>query len=519
MKRFDDKASNDSWNDNDDEIEITDLDIPVSTGNRAALHIEQSLHFSPKARVWLALSTVVASILLLTIILHPSLTSPSPATVPTVTPIVNASIASPAQLAIENGIAYISGQDGIVYAFNSNDGALLWHYKPPMHVSIKVVDQIVYLLSPDETYGFIIALRASDGVMLWRQSMPNPGPVSLTISDGTVYVSGHDGDDIYALSIRDGSLLWQYEVSQFAPYPAPFATMEVVDGIVYLLSEDNILYAVRASDGFHLWTLHYQDEELGFGLPTVEHGVVYIDGQNGSIKALRAANGALLWQYQPGGGSLWAAVVQNGVVYVDANNGMMRALRASNGFLLHDYKQLGIVTSSPVVQDNMLYINTADGSLEAISISNNTPRWHYTSSSFIFWPPQIVAGIVYVTTPAGPDLQNKAILAIQASTGSRLWQHQAQSLAYLFLSQASTGGMAYIGLGNAAMDVLNVSDGSLLWHYESPSPFLLTTVGPIVYANLENGTVDVLQANDGSLIWDFPSNIRASVGSTGVKEL
>ena len=124
----------------------------------------------------------------------------------------------------------------------------------------------------------------------------------------------------------------------------------------------------------------------------------------------------------------------------------------------------------------------------------------------------MVAGVAYVISPAGPDLQNKAILAIQASTGTHLWQHQAQNVAYLLLSPTRTGGIAYIGLSSTAMDVLNISNGALLWHYQSPSPFLLTTVGPVVYANLANGTVNALQANNGFLLWNFPWSIRSTYG-------
>ena len=349
MQDFDDTAASDSWR--DDEIEITDLDIPRNTRNKPALAIGQSLRFPPKIRLWLALSTVVAGILLLTIILHPSLPSSSPTNVHTMkTPIANASGTSPGQLATEDGIAYFNGQDGTVYALKSNDGSILWQYKPPLQVSIKVADQIVYLLSPDITDGFVIALRASDGALLWRQNVPSPGSMPLTISNGTVYVSTLDGFSIDALSTLDGSPRWQFAASQLAPYPASFASLQIVDGIVYLLSEDNLLYVVRASDGFHLWSRFYQPNELGFGLPTVEHGIVYIDSVNGSIKALRASDGVLLWQYQSGASTLWPAVVQDGVVYVDAKDGTMRALRMSDGSLLHDYKRLGIVTSQPVVQ-------------------------------------------------------------------------------------------------------------------------------------------------------------------------
>lgn len=511
MQNFDDQVFSDN-----DKIEIVDLDAvggennAPGTGTRASAGHGQHLRLSPRARIWLAFSTLIAALLLLVLILKPALPLPSSAPQPVKPGNVSVSLPASAKMAQvngENGMTFINTPDGIVYALKSSDGTPLWHFKAPTRVSIQVAGQVVYLVSINQSgvYGFVMALRASNGTVLWGQSIPYPGPLMPMLNNGTLYVSGHGGDMVYALRASDGFLLWQYAVSQLTNYPGPFSSIEAKGGYVYLLSEGNILHVLRASDGRYLWSYRYQDNEINIGLPTIDQGMAYIPAEDGSIKAFRASDGKLLWQYHRGADLLWPALVQDGVVYVSQKGGTMSALRASDGTPLHDYKNIGIVTSPPIVQDGTMYINAANNSLEAYKASDGAFLWRYRLPAFMLWPPQISGDTVYIISPGGPNLMDKILTALHVKNGSLLWSYDTGSLNFLLFRPAITGNIAYISLDDTSMEGLRLSDGSLLWYYKSPTPItLLTANNNFIYISSQDGNVNAIQADNGNLLWHFP---------------
>ena len=117
----------------------------------------------------------------------------------------------------------------------------------------------------------------------------------------------------------------------------------VVNGVVYIGSRDDNLYALNASTGVKLWSFTTGGEVIAS--PAVANGVVYIGSYNqntndGTMYALDARTGALLWTFDTGGNlfgvpvALWPAVV-NGVVYIGStdNDDDVYALNASTGAL------------------------------------------------------------------------------------------------------------------------------------------------------------------------------------------
>jgi eukaryotic-like serine/threonine-protein kinase len=94
----------------------------------------------------------------------------------------------------------------------------------------------------------------------------------------------------------------------------------VADGVVYVGSTDNNLYALNARTGKELW--HFATGSTILGSATVANGVVYFGSYDNNVYALDAAGGSQLWQYTTGFAVASSPAVVNGVVYVgsDDNN-------------------------------------------------------------------------------------------------------------------------------------------------------------------------------------------------------
>jgi tetratricopeptide (TPR) repeat protein len=82
------------------------------------------------------------------------------------------------------------------------------------------------------------------------------------------------------------------------------------------------------------------------GLPSV---VVYVVSVDDSVYALKASDGSKLWSFPTGNRVVSSPVVTNGVVYVGSENGSVYALKASDGSKLWSFPTGSVVVSSPVV--------------------------------------------------------------------------------------------------------------------------------------------------------------------------
>lgn len=326
--------------------------------------------------------------------------------------------------------------------------------------------------------------------------------LGLTVVDGVVYVGSTDSA-VYALRANDGSLLWRFNTA--GPVGGPVASPPVVvDGIVYVNANvdqglgyvTGYVYALRASDGTLLWrytTGNFVYNGYAYS-PTVSSGVVYVASQAGSLTALRASNGTLLWRYIAKG-QVAVSLAVNGIVYLlDTNIGQgpdyLEALRASDGKLLwrtpsYDYL--------PVVVNNVLYI-TSQAGLSALRAHDGTLLWRYALAGTGFTGPTILDGIIYT-------------VAFQYSPASPV---STPTAGYHLVTAPLNWKMPFKQGGPLSLYALRASNGTVLWHYETPGNEnngmgVLAVAGGLVYIDTtvsqDKTSISALRASDGSLLW------------------
>ncbi len=147
------------------------------------------------------------------------------------------------------------------------------------------------------------------------------------VVNGVLYIGSDDGN-VYALSAATGAQLWNYTTGN--PVDSSPA---VVNGIVYVGSLDENVYALNAGTGVQLWS--YRTGYLVESSPAVVNGIVYIGSDDGSFYALNAATGAKLWSFDTGealAGSVEPSpALANGAVYFGSWDGNVYALNAGTG--------------------------------------------------------------------------------------------------------------------------------------------------------------------------------------------
>jgi outer membrane protein assembly factor BamB len=261
-------------------------------------------------------------------------------------PIPNIGNSSPA---VANGVVYIGGYGGIVYALNAGSGAIIRSKTAGVNVassSPAVVDGVVYLGSNDN---YFYALDAKTGDILWRSNTNGWVSYSPAVYNGVVYASSLDGN-VYALDAKTGNKIWNYDTTpseyswQLHTAPALPLSPAVVDGVVYF-PVDFIpfvqgttnpggtfqvagngwtqIYALNAANGDKIWNATIGTSGQG-GIPPVLSGGYLYTRSGGNILALNSGNGNLAWNFSLNSDS--ELIVDNGALYLSSEDGQIYAL-------------------------------------------------------------------------------------------------------------------------------------------------------------------------------------------------
>jgi len=305
---------------------------------------------------------------------------------------------------------------------------------------------------------------------------------SPAVANGVVYVGSQD-DNVYALNASTGAKLWSYTTGgQVDSSPA------VANGVVYVGSFDDKVYALNASTGALKWS--YTTGNAVYSSPAVANGVVYVGSYDDNVYALNASTGAKLWSYTTGGRVGSSPAVANGVVYVGSYDDKVYALNASTGALLWSYATGGdAVVSSPAVANGVVYVGSTDDRFYALNASTGALLWSYATGSSVFSSPAVGNGVVYVGSG------DYKVYALNAITGALVWSYTTGG--DVDSSPAVANGVVYIGSLDDKVYALNASTGALLWSY---------TTGNEVYDSpvVANGVVYVGSDDDKVYAFSLP---------------
>jgi outer membrane protein assembly factor BamB len=270
---------------------------------------------------------------------------------------INSTFSSSA-VAVYYGIVYVGADDGNMYGFNYNTGALMWTFPTggPILGSAIIAASAAYFGSSDDN---LYALQAGDnvttGTLKWKYT--TGGPISSTPAlgpGGNVYVTSQDGN-LYALSNK-GALLWKVPTGGSIT-----SSPTVANGLVYFGSSNGTFYAVNATTGQQTWS--YTTNGPITSSSSVDKNNVYIGSQDGNLYALNPMTGTFSWKATTAGAINSSPASANGVVYVGSEDNSIYAFNAKTGAKLWSYATTGKIEGSPVVSDGIVFISSTDGHL------------------------------------------------------------------------------------------------------------------------------------------------------------
>ena len=321
----------------------------------------------------------------------------------------------------QDGLVVVPSKDRALRAFDARTGKTLWERETlgPNVAPVVAVDEDLLVASLD---GHLYRMHQRNGRVVWDSGSLGKGALyAPPVSDGERVFVTSDDDRIMALSLRDGTRLWERE-------RAPLSSNSVVSRItgqagaalhgeqVFTGFSDGHVMAFDVRDGATLWSRDLSGGGREFvdvdSTPIVTSaGLVVASAYATGLFALDAKGGEVVWKID--GRGFGHAAFHEGVLYVPRtkepssnvvpgtpNQSSMVAVDAATGKVLWTLRIGDSTPSRPAVSSKYLIVPTHTALLVVDRGTGRAIRQyddHYGFSA----TPEVAWGTVYALANSG----------------------------------------------------------------------------------------------------------------------
>lgn len=285
-----------------------------------------------------------------------------------------------------------------------------------------------------------------------------------TLSQGLLYIGSYD-NNLYALDAADGKFQWKYPTDGgIVSRPAVF------EGNVYIGSEDKRLHVVSARSGKVVWT-YFTDGPIRSS-PRIAEGHVFIGSDDNRLHAINLNSGRMVWRFETADPVRSTPFVMNDLVYAGCETGDYYAVDF-RGELKWRFRAKRAITSSTVGSAQALYFSSMDGTLYALDPRNGWVIWRFRLGKASISTPYTVDDLVFVGAADG------FIYAVDVKSSKEIWrfrtEHQVNGSPVVYKDSI------YCGSVDGSLYCLEYRTGRLRWKFGTEGAITGT---PLVYDDI-----------------------------------
>jgi len=307
---------------------------------------------------------------------------------------------------------------------------------------------------------------------------------SAAIVDGTVYVGSEDGL-LVAVDLRTGKVRWKFKTEE-----AIRSSPTVYHGGVYFGDSKGVMYAVNAKTGKADWTFTTDAEIVSSVNPSGDRLV--FGSYDGFIYCLSAKDGKLLWKAQTEGRVHGTPGIVDGRVIAAGCDEHLHVVKLSDGTALASVDMHSVTGVCAAIDGSMTYIGTYGSKVYGIDWQRARIVWSFADPDreFPYMSSAALAGGLVVL--GGRD---KYLHALDAKTGKSRWSLRTRGR--IDSSPVIVGERVFVGSSDGSLYEVDLKSGHERWHYESGAPI---SASPAV----ADGALVV--ANEDGLLYCFAGN-------------
>lgn len=300
----------------------------------------------------------------------------------------------------------------------------------------------------------------------------------------------------------------------------------LADGMIYVGSNDQHLYAIDASTGLVEWKYKTNGEICS--TPLVTNGTVLFLSYDGFFYALDEVDGSLIWKFKTGGESkflvkdyfnhsfqpdfwdfyLSSATADKNRVFFGSSDSTVYALNIQSGDLIWRYKAGASLHSSPAIADDLLIIGGWDGKIYALDASTGKEEWQYATG-------QDTAQYIWLGIQASPSIEKGAayigsrdakFYALDMGRGDTIWTCNGFDMSWIPSSAAIGKENIYVGSSDAfRFYSINKETGKINYATKTNSYTFSSPAidNEMAYIGSANGRLYGIGLDCGQIKWEF----------------
>jgi outer membrane protein assembly factor BamB/tRNA A-37 threonylcarbamoyl transferase component Bud32 len=201
---------------------------------------------------------------------------------------------------LAEGHVFIGSDDARLHAINASYGRGAWKTEvdgPIRSTPLVVGDRVFFGCESGDVYSVNLG-----GDIKWKFHSKRPVTSSPCEANGLLYVGSVD-NQLYALDIKSGWSVWRFRCNH-----SIISSPSIAQGIVVFGSADGRIYAVDANSSKEKW--HFETEDQVTGNPLIHQGLVYCGSVDNNLYCLELLTGKLRWKF-PTGGPITGGIAAN----------------------------------------------------------------------------------------------------------------------------------------------------------------------------------------------------------------
>ncbi len=297
--------------------------------------------------------------------------------------------------AIVGGMIFIAGNDKVLRGINRDSGEQIWSRTVTCGLSggVAADSTTVYFSGQD---GYMYAINSETGSERWKTGLGYHIFTDACVFCDSLVLAGNSMGSIAALSRRTGTLIWSDTIDGLLLGPA------VSESIAVFSSEAG---AVGAWDihGNSLWFRGFTSQPSP---PSIRSGMVFLGFSSGKVLALSLLSGETLWESALTGVSgrtvvTRPAVVGDSLLVAGTCDGRVFCLSARTGELVWETEFENWISVTPAVCDTIVYASCDDNRIHLLSLNSGQAIDTIETGSYSGTPPVIMGNVLYTGNSAG----------------------------------------------------------------------------------------------------------------------
>lgn len=330
-------------------------------------------------------------------------------------------LASPPVIA--DGKLFVIDTGAVVSAFDAKTGSKLWSSSvrsPDDRGNVEFGGGVSYArgrVFATTGIGDVASLDATNGTVSWKVRPGGPLRGSPTLSNGNVYVMSQD-NQLFALNETNGNVVWQDSGTIESTNVFGVAAPAAAQGSVVAGYSSGELTAYRYENGRTLWGDALSRTSISTSVatltdidadPVIDRGRVFAIGEGGRMASYELTSGQRLWELNIGGISTplvvgdWVFVVtdRSQVFCITRATGKVRWISDLPAWRKPRKKEGAIRWHGPILAGNKLILGSTEGALAFLDPADGKLLLEHDIDQSLSLPPVVADSMLYLLTDDG----------------------------------------------------------------------------------------------------------------------